>query len=160
MGVWEKQLPLTFTIYEQCVITVANKSLKSALIYRTKTNFVNVLSLTRDRLHSRTTVKANMGEARRRHNSKAEWKYSKTEAMQIGTGSSLESGWDGAHSHTAVCTAPFSKSMFGSCKSRISMYCYQCTSSACPFQTQVIIACTVCIFFHKVLMKMIYLIQA
>lgn len=69
MGVWEKQLPLTSTIYEQCTITVANQSLKSTLIDRIKTNSVSVLSLTRDRLHSRIAVKANMGEARRRQNS-------------------------------------------------------------------------------------------
>lgn len=69
MGVWEKQLPLTSTIYEQCMITVENQSLKSALTDRMKTNFVKVLSLTREKLHSRVAVKANMGEARKRQNS-------------------------------------------------------------------------------------------
>lgn len=67
MGVWEKQQPLTSTIYEQCMITVANQSLKSALIDRIMTNFVNVLSLTRDRLYNRIAVKeskTNMGESR------------------------------------------------------------------------------------------------
>lgn len=54
------------------MITVANQSLKSALIDRTKTNFVKVLSLTRDRLHRRVAVKANTGEARRQNSSKTE----------------------------------------------------------------------------------------
>lgn len=40
----------------------SNQSLRSVLIDRIKTHFVNVLSLTRDRLHSRIAVKANMGE--------------------------------------------------------------------------------------------------
>lgn len=73
MGVWEKQLPLTSTIYERCMITAANQSLKSALTDRTKKNFVNVLSLSRDSLHSRIAVKENMGEAGRTQN------FSKTE---------------------------------------------------------------------------------
>lgn len=65
MGVWEKQLPLTSTIHEQSMIAVANQSLKRALIDRIMTNFVTILSLRRDRLHSRIAVKVKQTGGRR-----------------------------------------------------------------------------------------------
>lgn len=106
MGVWEKQLPLTSTIHEQSMIAVANQSLKRALIDRIMTNFVTILSLRRDRLHSRIAVKVKQTGGRRTpaiQNRSTQRQKSRKQELAAGC---TESGWDGVHSHTAACTAP------------------------------------------------------